>query len=510
MRTGRLGLARLLAAWALVAALALGTTPARAGGIVGDGTRDSCTEAALDAALAGGGAISFDCGPAPHTILISGQKSIGVDTTIDGGGLITLDGQDAHRLFDVGASLTLRGIVLARAFFNGDGGAIRNNSNGRLTLERSTVRDSRATLSGGAILSTGPLTITDSLLEGNQALNGGALYPRFAGARTTIVGSVLRNNRATGTTDGWGGAILAWDGAPVAIEGGEIFSNTARMGGGIYNFAGSTLALRGSALLRGNRARDSGGGLWNEGTATLAGVTLSGNSAPYGGGIWNNGAVTLAGVTLSGNAAPPLGPVSAGGGGGLMNNRTATLTDVTISGNSASWDGGGLANNDTATLTNVTISGNTAGERGGGLANAVGTATLTNVTISGNTAGISGSSTYRLSGTIALRNTIVASSLPGGNCDGGVTDGGYNLATDTSCGIASVPDILLGPLADNGGPTQTHLPLPGSPAIDVVAAGRPPPDADQRGIPRPSGPACDAGAAEYQATLSLYLPAVQR
>jgi hypothetical protein len=102
----------------------------------------------------------------------------------------------------------------------------------------------------------------------------------------------------------------------------------------------------------------------------------------------------------------------------------------------------------------------------------------------------------------------MANSPSGGNCAEGVTDNGFNLATDTSCGLNNVPDALLGPLADNGGPTKTHMPLPGSPAIDFVADGCPPPAADQRGVARPVGTACDAGAVEYEPTLYLYLPSV--
>jgi hypothetical protein len=104
---------RFLMVVALVAALILGPGAplVHAGGVVGNGTPGSCTEAAFNTAL-GGGSVTFNCGPALHTILITGQKSINFNTTIDGGGVITLDGQDAHRLFDVGAVLTLRNIVL--------------------------------------------------------------------------------------------------------------------------------------------------------------------------------------------------------------------------------------------------------------------------------------------------------------------------------------------------------------------------------------------------------------
>jgi hypothetical protein len=77
----------------------VGAQMARAGGVVGTGTAGSCTEAALDAALAGGGMVTFDWGAQPVTIVLTQQKTISSDTTVDGGGLVTLDGNDAVRAF---------------------------------------------------------------------------------------------------------------------------------------------------------------------------------------------------------------------------------------------------------------------------------------------------------------------------------------------------------------------------------------------------------------------------
>ena len=83
-----------------------------------------------------------------------------------------------------------------------------------------------------------------------------------------------------------------------------------------------------------------------------------------------------------------------------------------------------------------------------------------------------------------------------------------NFATDQSCGqdltVVTVDDLKLGPLANNGGPTDTHALLEGSVAIDAVPQnectdqnGNPVP-VDQRGTPRPQGRACDAGAYERE------------
>jgi hypothetical protein len=87
------------------------------------------------------------------------------------------------------------------------------------------------------------------------------------------------------------------------------------------------------------------------------------------------------------------------------------------------------------------------------------------------------------------------------NCNETLDSLGYNLADDDSCGFTEptdllVDDAMLGPLADNGGPTETHALLSGSPAIDAGSPNCPPPDTDQRGVVRPQGAACDIGAFE--------------
>ena len=92
------------------------------------------------------------------------------------------------------------------------------------------------------------------------------------------------------------------------------------------------------------------------------------------------------------------------------------------------------------------------------------------------------------------------------NCNivagGGISSLGHNLTDDGTCGFIApgdlvVPDAMLGPLQDNGGPTETHDLLPGSPAIDAGSVNCPPPATDQRGEARPQGAKCDIGAVEY-------------
>ena len=116
--------------------------------------------------------------------------------------------------------------------------------------------------------------------------------------------------------------------------------------------------------------------------------------------------------------------------------------------------------------------------------------------------------------TPTVKNTIIANSSPAGDCaEGRVISLGHNLDSDGTCGLTEPTDLpntdpLLGPLADNGGPTLTHALLPTSPAIDAgscMAVDGSPVTTDQRDATRPQGAACDIGAYEVQPPLTLEL-----
>jgi hypothetical protein len=269
-----------------------------------------------------------------------------------------------------------------------------------------------------------------------------------------------------------------------------------------------------------------GGGISNGGTLTLNSSIVSNNSTDFGGGIANTGALTLNKSTVSGNLATTFG-------GGIHNHGMLTLNNSTVSGNSSTtFGGGGIANSGgTVTLNNSTISGNSTTESGGGILNAgglAGTITLNHTTVSNNSSGADGGgiANFSSTGTVTLNSSIVAGNRSGfgdfwGDCLNfriAIVSQGYNLTgSDTGCDPlggtgdvtvtpASVFTDLLGVLANNGGPTQTHTLLPGSnPALDAIPSGTnhcgsAPFDTDQRGVARPQGAACDIGAFELQAT----------
>ena len=180
--------------------------------------------------------------------------------------------------------------------------------------------------------------------------------------------------------------------------------------------------------------------------------------------------------------------------------------------------GGAVFNAGQLTINNSTLAGNSAYYYGGGIFNNAyggGTLTINNSTLSGNSANTGGGIYIHPNnqhGTAILQNSVLANNSSGGNCSGSISSNGYNMSSDDSCNFSNSGDRndtnpLLGPLQNNGGPTQTMALLPGSPAID---AGNPSGctdgnghllTTDQRGMPRPDSEdtgGCDMGAYESQ------------
>ena len=266
---------------------------------------------------------------------------------------------------------------------------------------------------------------------------------------------------------------------------------------------------------------ESGGGIANNGTLTLISSTVSGNTAASAsaGGIYNSGTLAVISSTVSGNTT---GGSNNGGGIANAGGATLTLTASTINGNTAAGNGGGIENAGTATLINSTLSGNSATSGVGGAVHNTGTLRLFSATVAGNSASTGGGISVA-GGTATTANTLLAgntASSTGPDCAGTLSSGNDNLLGNSSgctftsqnndkVGTAGAPiDPLLGPLANNGGPTRTRAILPGSPAIaagsyscadyqgHALAT-------DQRGVARPDPSSrCDIGA--YQSrTLSV-------
>jgi len=281
-----------------------------------------------------------------------------------------------------------------------------------------------------------------------------------------------------------------------------------------------------------------GGGLHNRfATAELEDCVVTSNYCypNNGGGIYNGyGTLTLTRVTVSDNFAWWPGGIMSIGGYGIA--ATTTITDSSII-NNASQDGpagalriignSSVAGESVVTIINSTISGNTTTVPAGRSIDVHfgGTLNLNNVTITDNDGPAvwvqsPNPPSQPVGGTVNVKNSIIAGNTSLGDCDGTLTSQGHNLIQDTttsSCTISgdTTGNIigsasLLGPLADNGGPTLTHLPLEFSPTIDAAnpavpgSGGNACVAADQRGVSRPQdgdGNAtalCDMGAVEIE------------
>jgi predicted outer membrane repeat protein len=338
----------------------------------------------------------------------------------------------------------------------GDGGAIRVAANGTITVTNGVFTGNTATNAGGAISNVGGMVV----------VNGGSITANTANNVGVLGGGGVYNNNTAATT------TLT----NVAISG-----NTARLAGGGVFLGTGTLSLD-SVTLTANTAASTGGGVYvTSGLFTMNNSTLTNNSSALGGGLvvtGNNGSpLVISKTTFQGNA-------SGDAGGAIYVSANAAIlqiSDSLFAANTAVGNGGAIRQNDASTIeiTNSTGSGNKANLGGGFHSVTAGTLKIFNSTIAYNTAGATGGGGIRMvSGVTELTNTIVSNNTSTNGADIS-TVSPFFVTTDRvlvsdSIGFTENPltptifaDAQLNPLANNGGPTQTHSLKVGSPAIDA-------------------------------------------
>jgi uncharacterized protein DUF11/polymorphic membrane protein len=510
------GARRVLAA-ALLAAGALAARPLQAQQIVGSGTAASCTEAAFNARFAAalaapagpGRVVNFNCGGGPVTIPFTATKTVSSSVTIDGiGQQITLDGQDAVRLFittyqfNPGLTLNLYNLTLRRGRAADYGGAIRlvwQEPARWATLNVSNVvfEDNVAVLAdadaggGGAIFAQhSTMNMTNAVFRRNRGGIGGALAQ--IGAAFTIIDSRFENNSTHPRVNGSG------NGGAIYIDGSEynlltlrrvVFANNVatNLGGAIHTWMyglPSGMVVEDSTF-SGNSCVENGGGIFHmNGSLAISGTTFANNTTVgQGGGLWvlrdagqpNDTPVSIANSTFVGNRATRVCDGCYSVGGAISNNGATsfTLTHSTITGNFAGWTGGGIASASAGTTVRATIIANNTAANGG--------------------------HTWNIAH----------------NCTNTMGEGGYNVqwptlnpsdGNDRPCtGSVSIADPRLGTLGSYGGLTQTVPLLGNSTLINVITTGCPPPGTDQRGVARPQGSGCDIGAYEFRPSADVSL-----
>ena len=409
-----------------------------------DSGPDSLRQAIAD--ICEGGTISFDASLAGQTITLSSTLVIDKDLTIDGSALvseISISGNNSVRVFIVNSDVTA-------------------------TINNLIIQNGKSTTAGGGIYNSGFLTVVNSIFFGNNvsnnmnSSNGGAIANY--GGTLIVTDSIFTANNALGDPDVCCGPY-----------GGAIYSESIP---GIPN------------------------------ALTVTNSIFDGNAAFRGGAIACLG--TMATMTLTNSTYffnTALAGPSGNGGAIFDNDCNSIITNSTFSANTASNIGGAIfADNDInpVIVTNSTFYDNTATAAGGGIGN-FGELIITNSTFSDNSASNGGAIRNSLGGVLSLRSSILANSIGSVDCiNTSEMESIHNLIEttgpdlETSCGVPYLSsDPMLGPLADNGGFTQTMALGTGSPAIDAGDDANCP-ETDQRGVERPQGSHCDIGAYEFE------------
>lgn len=448
----------------------------------------------------------------------------------------------------------------------GYGGAIYSEVvTGSLSLNNTTFSYNVADLYGGAIYNYGPGVISGGLLRYNQAgTSGGAIVQDSS--TLTVTNATLRDNMTAGSGAGIA-TRTAVTHSYLWIRGTSIISNAAAVnGGGIYNSASNGLTsvvdVAGSAIAANrvtstNAGEGVGGGVANGWpTGNNGGVaemrvrqsTVRDNVAQTGGGLANLDAsgyptrtaqLVVSQSTLSHNIAAGTGSQRGAGGGLYNSNATATVANSTLSANQALGDdltaggrGGGIANvgrgvTTTVQIVNSTLAYNQATQAGGGIA-VLGQVVTRPTTIQvGNSLIVSNvlTVTQNVSNALVLATMAAPQVIVGTeSCsieNGASSSLGGNIEDGTTCNLNTAADlqntqVVLGPLANNGGPTLTHLITHTGPAynsgVDALCTAAPVNGVDQRGVVRPQEGRCDIGAVELEPvidpTRELYFPQI--
>jgi hypothetical protein len=288
--------------------------------VIGGGTPKSCTSNAVVEAVAAGGVITFDCGPAPVTITMTRTAKIrnanGPRIVLDGGGRVTLSGGGKRRILYMNTCdaaqghttshcqdqdsprLTVQNLVFSNGNSTGEkqegggGGAIFVRG-GRVKVVNSRFVNNRCDTTGpdlgGAALRVldqsgdKPVYVVNSTFTGGQCSNGAALSS--IGVSWTVLNSVFTGNRAIGR-----GANPARAGTPGGGSGGAIYADGNRF----------TVTLNGT-IVRDNNAREGGGAVFfvsndRTGTLTIKNSSLKRNRSQ---GFENSPGVFFLGATIN-------------------------------------------------------------------------------------------------------------------------------------------------------------------------------------------------------------------
>lgn len=474
--------------------------------IVGSGSAETCTDAALRTAISNGGNIGFACGSEPFTFYLTKPLELTKNTSLFGYKKITFDGSGKSQLIQTAQRLTItiEGITFANGYTTDQGGAINLGFWSNLTIKDSTFTNNRADKDsamcdgGGAIFIGGGslANIDGSTFSGNRAQNGGAINNLRSGLR--ITNSSFYNNTARHSDrinqfgDCGGGGAVYIDGTRKPEDGGpdEIYLRGNRYEGNVTNNHGGALFI---AVRTGEKPIVS----WSHFERNKAGRHIAIETSGTGGAIWY------------------------GTGEGGVSGHYLTMHNNFVGGNHADFQGGGLWTLGPTSVSNSAFIHNVAinpvpldkddWRQGNGGAIAVAhqaQVKLNNVTITTNRAGFNGGGV--VGENIIAQNSIIANNHGGWhlglqqNCTHALTDWGNNIQF-----LVDGDETNITHRSNCGGSIQTVDPMVGAESAVWWSIGRKSPaynagnnetcmGNDLRGVSRPQGGTCDIGAFELE------------
>jgi hypothetical protein len=434
------------------------------------------------------------------------------DTTIDGGGNVTLDGGGATRVLEFNSAnyratkttVTLQHLTIAHGKSSGT-----PIPNAPAPCSQGVMLDGGG---AGIFVRDGILHVIDVTFDSNAGATPG---PDVAGGGIYANGSlgvVVVGSRFVNGSGSNGGGLGSLNSDLTLVN--DVFSGNKALGSGANSISSACDAGGGEVGNGGNGAAVSIDG-GSDGTVTICGCTFANNAGgALGGALFRtpDGAtqdMNIDRTTFDGNTA------AQGAGAMYIHNSNLNITASTLSNNSAPTGGGIQADGTTVAFVNDTFAGNTATKGLGGAMALFGNGgSIKSCTFAGNQANagsgyfggaIAGNQTLTIDDTIFDQDTSQDCGAPMA-CQDGSSTGASDLQwpqdhvvctnADTACaaGGTTFADPKLGTLGANGGPTQTIVPGAGSPAI---GAGTACPSSDQRGTAR-KATGCTIGAVEVQ------------
>ncbi len=412
------------------------------------------------------------------SIDISQSEFSGNSASKNGGAISAVIGQEP-------TSLTIDNSVFIENSSLGSGGAIQTNGNLKITKSQFLKNESSGG-DGGAISSRGSTNFSDVTMDGNSASNGGAVFIGRDQKNVSFENTRFLNNTATSN----GGALFIDMQSAFNMTKSAFTGNTSKNSGGAIFVSNSNNISIAETNISANQAQtQSGGGIFVASTSQMAvrKSQIFGNTATEMGG----------GIYIQPQVFQGLSPI-------------VTIDSISLYQNRAK-NGAGIYSAGNLTIQNSTVSQNIASNQGGAVFSGESPESplapilvLTSSTFYDNQAGDTNANQVYSKQKFTTRSSLFYNSQ-GKNCNAPeVISLGYNIASDDSCKLTGKADQnntdpKLGLLADNGGGLLTHLPVVGSPAIDVVplntCEAR-----DNRGVVRPQGAACDVGAVERSPT----------